>query len=59
MLTAFQIFLSKTFQEHYQTVANGLYPDQDWRFVGTDWVPNCLQTLSANTIKNRRWQGEG
>ena len=28
-------------------VSNGLDPDQDRRFVGSDLGPNCLQRLSA------------
>ena len=41
-------FSKKIVQENYQTVSNGLGPDQDRRSVGPILGPNFLQRLSAD-----------
>ena len=57
LLTFFQInFFNASFRNTIR-VSNGVYPDQDRRFVGTDLRTNCLHRLSAE-YKSRRWQEE-
>ena len=35
-------------------MSNNLDPDKDWRFVGPDLGPNCLQRLSADDTSGQR-----
>ena len=52
----FQKIISETLR-NTNRVSNSLDADQDRRFVGPDFGPNCLQRLSEDD-KSRRWQGK-